>query len=329
MTSNNLALILGITGDYGFTMARALQARGHRLRALVRDLGRAHHAVQRLDGPVELVQGDVLDGAALRRAMSGVGAVVHGVNAPYPRWDPFVVEAACAIAKATSEARATLLFPGNVYNFAASDDIREDDPQLPPSRKGRMRVEIERILGTVPEAGGQLIVLRGGDFFGQGGTSTWMNEMTKPLHKGRVILPGPSDLRHQWAYLPDFASAHAQLLERRHELPPAAFFHFQGHVVTGHGLVRALAEAAGRPTLRARSLPWLALKAGGIVLPMLREIGEMRYLWEQEVLMNGERLHSTLPDLTRTPLVEALRGELAARWGRTPNAAAADSHLAA
>lgn len=65
-------LITGIGGNTGSAAAAALLARGHRVRALVRDASRAD-AWQ--DRGVELVEGDVTDADSLARAFDGaVGA---------------------------------------------------------------------------------------------------------------------------------------------------------------------------------------------------------------------------------------------------------------
>jgi uncharacterized protein YbjT (DUF2867 family) len=64
-----MILLTGITGNIGGATARALLAKGVKFRALVRDLGKAAPWAEK---GVELVQGDLEDAAAVKRALAGV-----------------------------------------------------------------------------------------------------------------------------------------------------------------------------------------------------------------------------------------------------------------
>lgn len=307
-----VALILGLTGGYGAEMARELGRRGYVLRALVRDEARGRAAAARTGAPVELFVGDVLDRPALAAAARGADVIVHGVNAPYPQWERCVVPAAVAVAEVAAAEGATIAFPGNVYNYAPGRGIDEDVAPAPPTRKGQLRVEAEAVLRASTDRGARLVLLRGGDFFGLGGPA-WMGQLLKKVPAGGAIsVPGPLDVPHQWAFLPDFAWAHAELLARASSLPPVATFHFGGHVLTLRELLDGVREVIGDQARPSRRLPWWLLRAASPFAPMLRELLDMRYLWDRAVIMDGTRLERTVSGLRRTPLREALGTELRA-----------------
>jgi len=78
------ALVTGGTGFVGANVVRELVAAG----ASVRVLARAGGDRRALDGvPVEIVEGDVLDAASVRRAVRGAQTVYH-VAADYRLWTP-------------------------------------------------------------------------------------------------------------------------------------------------------------------------------------------------------------------------------------------------
>jgi uncharacterized protein YbjT (DUF2867 family) len=68
-----MILLTGITGNIGGATARALLAKGVKFRALVRDPGKAAGWAEQ---GVELVQGDIEDAAAVKRALAGVDRAV-------------------------------------------------------------------------------------------------------------------------------------------------------------------------------------------------------------------------------------------------------------
>src|SRR4051812_36682237 len=74
-------LLTGATGYVGGQLLPVLLAAGHTVRCLVRDPGRA---AGRLPGAADVVQGDVLDGESLDRALDGIDAayyLVHSMGA--------------------------------------------------------------------------------------------------------------------------------------------------------------------------------------------------------------------------------------------------------
>ena len=83
-SSPPLTLLTGATGFVGSAVARALHARGHRLRLLVRPGSDRRN----LDGlPAELAEGDLRAPDSLRRAVAGCRYVLH-VAADYRLWVP-------------------------------------------------------------------------------------------------------------------------------------------------------------------------------------------------------------------------------------------------
>jgi len=309
-------LVLGARGRLGRVLTRTFAGAGW---AVVAQSRRA--PADGLRPRVLPVVCDASETATLAEAGAGAGIVIHALNPAYTDW---AAEAAPLARAATDVARrlgARLMFPGNVYNFGSPlpTVLDEDTPQRPGTRKGEIRRHLEACMQTRAEAGVPVTILRAGDFFGGPGTGSWFDmAIAKDLHRGHIVYPGPLDRQHSWAYLPDLAAAFLALAGRR---PAAAFevFHFEGHSLTGHDLVAGL-TAAGRardllrpdqvPTIAG--LPWTLLRVGGLLVPMWRELAEMRHLWTEPHRLDGSRLARAIGHLPTTPLAIALDEALGA-----------------
>ncbi len=312
-TAPKTALVIGATGSIGGEVAAALLARGWQVRALNRDPQRAAREAVGLDR-VEWVKGDAMVAADVTAAAEGVQVIFHGANPPgYSNWArlvPAMLESVIAAARATG---ARIAFPGNIYNYGpdAWPLVSETSPQHPKTRKGAIRVQLEARLAAGAAEGVRSLTVRAGDFFGPVSDTSWLTEgwvkKGKPIRA--VTLPGPATVTHDWAYLPDFAESFVRLIEREAELPAFAVFNHRGHVLTGAELVAALERVAGRKLAR-HSLPWLAMAAVSPFVEMLREMLEMRYLWENDVLLDNARLAAFLGEEPHTPLDQALRTAL-------------------
>jgi nucleoside-diphosphate-sugar epimerase len=155
------------------------------------------------------------------------------------------------------------------------------------------------------------VVIRAGDFYG-GGAGSWFDlVIVKSLAQGKLVYPGPLDLPHAWAYLPDLARAFVGVAERG-TARGFTNLHFAGHTLTGAELLDRIEAAAGRGPLKRGSLPWGLIRAGGLVVPMWRELAEMSYLWRVPHALDGRALAAVTGPLPATPIDSALATSLAA-----------------
>jgi nucleoside-diphosphate-sugar epimerase len=308
-----LALVLGATGGIGGEAARVLAASGWTVRALHRDPSRLAGR-DRL--PVTWLTGDAMRRDDVVSAAGETSLIVHAVNPPgYRNWSELVLPMADNTIAAARAVGARIVLPGTIYNYGpdAFPLIGEEAPQNPTTRKGAIRVEMERRLRDAAAGGVRTLVVRAGDFFGPQAANSWFSQaLVKPgTRVTSVVNPAAVGAGHQWAYLPDVAATMLRLIERDTELPTFASFHMEGHWdPDGQSMVGAIRRAVGRPDLRMRRLPWWALALASPVVPLCRELVEMRYLWRQPVRLDNARLVRFLGGEPHTPLDEAVRKTL-------------------
>ena len=315
-TSPATALVIGATGDFGDHMTTALLARGWRVKALNRRPAVAAKTKPHL--AVEWIQGDAMKPAEVTAAAQGCAIIVHAGNPPaYRNWRGLALPMLDSVIEAATVTGARIVMPGNVYNYdpKLTPVIDEASPQHPISRKGAVRVEMEERLEAAAAAHGvKSLTLRAGDFFGPRSDNGWLaGQMLKPGKAVRaVVWPGDRRAAHAFAYLPDLTETAMRLIERRHALADFTVFHFGGHAFTpGVGMAEALRRVGGYPKAPIRGFPWPLLVALSPVVPLFRELLEMRYLWNQSLTLDNARLVAFLGAEPHTPIDQALTETLA------------------
>jgi nucleoside-diphosphate-sugar epimerase len=320
------ALVLGATGGIGGAVAHRLQASGWQIRALHREAAdqraNATAGAQRF----EWVPGDAMSRDDVTLAAQGAALIVHAVNPPgYRNWGRLVLPMLDNSIAAARQSGARILFPGTVYNYGpdAFPCIDVDAPQRPQTRKGAIRVEMERRLEAASHTGVRSLIVRAGDFFGPVRANSWLSQaMVKPGQPVKTVFnPGTPGIGHQWAYLPDVAETMCRLVQLDYVAAPSGYrleafarFHMDGHWdADGMHMAAALARLAnegGQPA-KVRPVNWRLMRALALFVPTLREVQEMRYLWHREVRLDNRRLLAVLGREPHTPLDDALRATLA------------------
>jgi nucleoside-diphosphate-sugar epimerase len=311
-----IALIIGASGGLGSAVAQALIRHGWQVGGLARDPERARASGGQA-GAVAWIAGDAMRAGDVATAAAGARLVVHAANPPgYRNWRGLALPMLANAAAAAEAVGARLVLPGNVYNYGpdAGAVVDERAPQHPLTRKGRVRVEMETTLAAATARGLRSLVVRAGDFFGPFAPASWFNAAMvragKPVRF--VIYPGRHGVGHAFAYLPDLAEAIARLVAIEEHLADFETVHFAGHwLEDGAEIARAIRRAANAPAAPILPFPAALLYLGAPFSTMLREMIEMRYLWQRPLRLDNRKLERLVGPEPHTPLDTAVRESLA------------------
>jgi nucleoside-diphosphate-sugar epimerase len=299
--------ILGANGRLGREVGKAFIDAGFDVRAVTR----TGKVPAELDGATA-VAGDALDRESLIGATQGIDIVFNGLNPVYTDWGKCMPMAENVIAACRANG-ALHLFPGTVYNYGSPmpQVISEATPFHPTTEKGRIRCAMEDLFRGEAEAGRvRTIVLRAGDFFGGTGSGSWFDlVVAAKIAKGVYTAPGPADLTHEWAYLPDFAVGFVGLAKNLDKLGVYEAINFPGHAITDLDMKAAAEKALGRK-LKLSFMPWWVLRGGSPFVAMWREIVSMSYLRFEAHRLVSTRLEEVIGEIPHTPLDQAVKEAL-------------------
>lgn len=276
------ALILGSSGRFGRHMSDTLSRHGWS----VRKFDRAR---------------DTLPAAAI-----GADLIVNAWNLPYAQWATHQPELTHQVIAAAKASGAAVMIPGNLYVYG--EDL---PPMLAPDTPHRATNPLGQIRRTMEaayrDAGVKTVILRAGDFIDTQASGNWFDKIiAAKISKGKFSYPGPLDVPHTWAFLPDMAEAAVLLADQLDALPGFSDVPFDGFTLTGAAMADTIARATGRP-VRAKRMNWLPIHAARPFWKEAKHLLEMRYLWQRPHRVDGSALAKAVPGFTPTPLDEALR----------------------
>jgi nucleoside-diphosphate-sugar epimerase len=299
-------------GQIGPRLAARLAAAGHQVRLVRRSLRDAG-----LDG-VQIVRANAMDAAEAAEAARGATAVYHCMNpASYSAkaWAAELPRLQASLVQAAARAGARLVVLDNLYGLGRTGGrpMTEATPLAPCSKKGEIRARLQESRDEAVRRGDvKAVTGRASDFYGPGGVGTHFGErFWKPALAGKSIggLVDP-ETPHTYHYIPDVAAGLAALGQ---DAGAEGIFHLPCQPAeTTQALVARLAAALGRPIALSR-VPPLVLKLMSLAVPIIKEVNEMAYQWEEPFVVDDAKFRARFGDLAAAR-DEAARATVA--WGR-------------
>jgi nucleoside-diphosphate-sugar epimerase len=266
-------LVTGGGGFLGRGLVRGLLAQGHRVRSFARG---AYPDLEALG--VEVVRGDLVDAAAVRRACAGCEVVFHNAAraAVWGRYDAFagpnVAGTRNVLDACRAEGVARLVFTSTASVVFGREDIRGGDESLPYPRRqaspyAATKAEAERLVLAADGPALRTVALRPHLIWGPGDTQI-VPRIIAQARAGKVVRVGDGTNVVDTTYIDNAVDAHlraarALLGERR--AAGRAFFISNGEPANLWRLIDRILAEAGLPPVR-RSLPApLAVALGAVV----------------------------------------------------------------
>ncbi|NNU84544.1 SDR family NAD(P)-dependent oxidoreductase [Geobacillus sp. BMUD] len=301
------AVVLGASGGMGYALVQELASRGIPVRAFARSQDKMQQRFGTMKD-VEICLGDVFREDDLNKACKDVDVIFHAINIPYPEWPkghPIIMK---NVLKAAEGSGAKIVFIDNIYAYGRSPGrkVTEDTPKNPHTRKGKIRLQLNKMLVEAHQRGVPTLICHFPDFYGPNAENTLMHFTLQGMLSGRnAQYVGRMDVKREFIYTPDGAKAAVELSLRgsaygSHWNIPAC------DVISGHEIVEIARRATGYSkkvaTVGKGMIAFLGLFHKG-----MREMVEMMYLNEEPVVLSGEKYEREIGPVPRTPYEEGIQ----------------------
>ena len=289
-------------GQVGYPLAEQLAAAGKRARV-------AKRSAAPVPEGCEVVLGDAVDRAFCLNAARGASTIYHCMNPPYSAriWTELVPRYMDNLIAAAAQSRARLVVLDNLYMLGrpSGRKLNEETPMNPSSRKGEIRARAaERLFEA--HRNGDIVATEGraSDFYGPRGTQTGLGDFFWPrvLSGKTAYSPFLLDAIHTYHYIPDVATGLATLGCADPSVYGQPWMLPCAPAGTLRELVTRLAGKLGRAIDVAQVPRWI-VKATALVVPLMRELDEMLYQWDEPFVVDDsrfrKRFHVLPADLDR------------------------------
>ncbi|MEU4385947.1 NAD-dependent epimerase/dehydratase family protein [Promicromonospora sp. NPDC023805] len=285
-------LVVG-AGPVGASLAHRLSQAGRTVRVVTRSGG----------GPVlprvQRIALDATDATALADAARGVGVVYNCANpGPYPAWERGWPPLAKSVLHAAERSGAVLVSLGNLYGYGPVDGpITRNRPLAPSGTLGEVRARVWQDALAAHQAGRVRVTeARASDYIGP---TVPASHGLLPTYAAATLAGKPAsvladpDQPHTWTAVDDVVSTLIALgADDRAWGSP--WIVPSNAPTTVREVLRELGARAGAGEPRLRRVPRIAVRAGGLAVPLVREALGVLYQFDQPFVADGAETSSVL-----------------------------------
>lgn len=288
MILKNMQTILGANGTIGSVLAKELRSYTDKIRLVSRN-------PKKVNESDELFPADLSIPGMVDKAVEGSEVVylVVGLDYKLDVWQDKWPKLMRATVDACIKHKARLVFFDNVYMYDinAIHHMTEESPINPPSRKGVVRRQLVKIIMDDVKSGRLMaLIARSADFYGPGNEKSFVNEMVYKnfLKKGTANWFINADKKHSFTFTPDAAKATALLGNTDDAFNQVWHLPTDEDTLTGREFIDLFAKEM-KTKSKVFVLPLWLIKFMGVFIPILKEMPEMMYQYDQDYFFDSSK----------------------------------------
>lgn len=177
----------------------------------------------------------------------------------------------------------------------------------PTTKKGKIRLQLfEMLKSATVEGKCKVIFMRLPDFFGPNVVNGLITRLFGHAVKKKTMnWLIRSDIPHQFVYTPDAAKLMLKLCNKTN-LSNFALYNYGGMIVPSlNDFAKEIAKQTGGPS-KIQNLPKFVMNIMALFMPVMKELKENYYLFENSVNLNDEKIRKEFPDFKQTSMEQSI-----------------------
>ncbi|KWX69393.1 epimerase [Paenibacillus riograndensis] len=319
------AVVLGATGGTGTVIIAELLKRGISTVAFGRALPKLEQFAAKLGNPAELIlkTGDVFKPEDVYQAAQGADVIFHCASVPYHEMSTKLLPMGEAVMEAANRLGTRVVAIDGIYPYGRRKDeqpISEDFPKNPHTKKGKVKLEFERMFFSPRWSRTERMIVRLPDYYGAAANeASYLGSTLEAIAAGKPgMFIGNMSVPREYVYLPDAAVMIVELALREEaygqnwNIPGAG-------TISGKEIVRLARAASGRSKPVIPVGP-IGLSLLGLFVPVMKEIVEMLYLTKEPLRLSGRKYERLAGPIPATSFEDGIRETIRAIQSRQAKA---------
>ncbi|SFJ30370.1 Nucleoside-diphosphate-sugar epimerase [Paenibacillus sp. UNC496MF] len=299
------AMVIGATGGTGAAITEELVRRGIDTIAFGRSRQKLEQFAGRLGHPghLTLAVGDAMRPDDIVSQANGADVWFHCANVPYHEMASKLIPLGESVMEAAERMAVRVVAIDGIYPYGRrqADLVTEEHPKQPHTRKGKVRLDYERMLFSKRWNKAKVLIARLPDYYGPtANEASYLGSTLEAIAAGKMAFYiGNMHTPREFIYLPDAAAMIVELAGRD-------FAYEQNWNIPGSGLIAGrdivkIAQASSGSVKPVISLKKVGLSLLGIGLPVMKEVVEMLYLTEEPLTLSRDKYERFVGPVVATP----------------------------
>ncbi|MFD2208531.1 SDR family NAD(P)-dependent oxidoreductase [Virgibacillus halophilus] len=306
------AIVLGATGGTGQAIVSELLER----QAEVIAFGRSESKLKTLmenhnfDQRLSYQLGDIFDYRTIIAAAKDADVIFQCANVKYQEMEAKLHLLGESVMKAADTLKTKIVIVDGIYVYGhqvAKGD--ENHPKQPHTKKGKLRVEFEKLIFSNKWKNAEALIVRLPDYYGATSQNSYLQPTLEGMAAKKIsIFIGNMSTAREYVYLPDAAKMIVNIAEKddaygeNWNIPG-------GGMISGKEIIQIARKVTGNHKMII-PLNKSAIGFIGFFDPFMREVVEIMYLTKEGFVLNGEKYEKRIGPVPATPFKKGLEETL-------------------
>jgi nucleoside-diphosphate-sugar epimerase len=306
------AIVLGATGGSGQVIVSELLSRGKEVIAFGRSESKLEQLMKEHDHSQQLTYriGDIFDYKTIVEAAEDAEVIFQCANVPYQEMALRLLSLGESVMKAADILGKKIVIVDGIYVYGHQvTKGDENHPKQPHTKKGKIRVEFEKLIFSQKWKNAKALIVRLPDYYGATSQNSYLQPTLNGLAANKMtVFIGDLKTPREYVYLPDAAKMIVEIAEKDDSYGEDWNIPGPG-LISGDEIIQIARLVTGQKKM-VLPLTKNIIQILGLFNPFMKEVVEIMYLTKERFILDGEKYENRIGTIPKTSYKEGMEEKL-------------------